>query len=68
MTMLLLVVRQSFGQEPQQLSKKQDVTSLTEALTVVGIGQPRTRFSLFAWPGHHSMIMVAMGEQQAGGV
>src|ERR1022692_4446180 len=49
---------------PQRL-KKLDVTSFTEAPKVVGIGQPGTRFSSFAWPGHHSMIRAAMVEQQA---
>jgi len=65
MTMLLLVVQQSFGQEQQQLLNKLDVTSFTEASKVVGVGQSGTCASSFAWPGHHSMIIVAMGEQKA---
>ena len=65
MTMLLLVFREPFDQERQQLSKKQDVTSFTEVPKVVGIGRSGTRFSSFAWPGHHSMVIAAMGWQQA---
>lgn len=63
MTMLMLVFRQSFDQKLQQLLKKQDGTSFTEALKFVGIGQSGTGFSSFAWPGYHSMIIAAMVDQ-----
>ena len=65
MTMLLLVFRQSFDQELQQLLKKLDVKAFTEVPRVVAIGQSGTCFNSFAWPGHHSMVIAAMVEHQA---
>jgi hypothetical protein len=56
MTMLLLVFRQSFNQDLQQLLRKLDVTSFTEALKAFGMGQARGASACLAWPGHNSII------------
>jgi hypothetical protein len=65
MKMLLLVFRHSLEDDILQLLDELDVKAFTEAPKVLGIGEAGSALDSFGWPGHNSMILAAMEEDQA---
>ena len=65
MTMLLLIFHQSLDQDLHQLLDKLDVKAFTEAPKILGMGEAGATFNSFDWPGHNSMIIAALEDEQA---
>ncbi|MEW6248483.1 MAG: PG0541 family transporter-associated protein [Nitrospirota bacterium] len=65
MQMLLVIFRQSLDEDIRRLLKDLDIKAFTEAPKVFGIGEAGEAFGSLTWPGHNSMILAAMEDQQA---
>lgn len=65
MKMVMVIYRHSLDQDLRRLLKELDVTDVTDATKVFGIGDAGHAFGSFSWPGHHAIIVSAMEELQA---
>lgn len=65
MQLLLVIFRQSLDEDIRRLLKDLDIKAFTEAPKVFGIGEAGEAFGSLTWPGHNSMILAAMEDEQA---
>lgn len=65
MKMLFVIFRHSLDQDIRRFLKGLDIQNFTEAPKFFGMGDAGHTFETFHWPGFHSMILAAMGEDQA---
>jgi hypothetical protein len=65
MTMLLVISRQSLGEDLRELLHGLDVKAFTEAPRVFGMGEAGKAEDSYEWPGFNSLILAAMENEQA---
>jgi len=65
MKMILVIYRRSLDREIRQLLKGFASKVLTEAPKIVGVGEAGQAFDSMTWPGHNSIILSAMNDDQA---
>ncbi len=65
MKMILVIYRRSLGREIRQLLKGFDLKVFTEAPKILGVGEAGHAFDSMTWPGHNSIILSAMTDDQA---
>ncbi len=65
MKLVIMVFRESLTDEVHEILKTQDVKAFSEILSVQGTGAAGRVLGTLAWPGHNSMVLVALPDHQA---
>lgn len=63
--MIMVIFRRSLDEDIRRLLQDLNINAFTEAPKVFGIGEAGQAFGSLTWPGHNSMILAAMEDEQA---
>ena len=65
MKMLVIIYRASLTEDIHNWLRRQNVKAFTEILSVQGTGESGQALGTLFWPGHNSLLLTAVPDQEA---